>query len=94
MKCPFCSKGDINIIHIPVSLSFKKGPYGGGKAGITSTAEKTRVEEEKCSNCGKLRKEIEKALETGITKELSHEDRLKRLKDSGLPLILEGKRQE
>lgn len=90
MKCPFCNIGEIIVIHVPVFLKFKKGTYGGGKSGVSRTAEQNIVKEEKCPNCGKSKKDIEKALETGVTKEASHEERLKRLRDAGLPSRVEG----
>ncbi len=38
-----------------------------------------------CPNCGKSEKEIQQAFDTGITKTLSHAERLERLRRSGLP---------
>jgi len=40
---------------------------------------------EDCPKCGKKAKEIQRAYETGITKELTHEERLERLRKAGLP---------
>ena len=91
MKCPFCNIGNITIIHIPSSIGFRKGPYGGGRAGIVRSTEKTIIVDEKCQSCGKTNKEISKALETGNIKQLTHEDTLKRFKDSGLPLVFESR---
>jgi hypothetical protein len=42
-----------------------------------------------CSVCGKTKEEIQRAFETGETKQATHEERLKRLRDSGLPTRVE-----
>ena len=42
-----------------------------------------------CPNCGKTKKEIQKALDTGKTHDTPHEERLKRIKESGLPTVIE-----
>ncbi len=94
IKCPFCKIGDIKIIHIPKSVRFKKGSWGGSKPGIISTEEKVMIVDKECQNCRKTSKEIEKALKTGNVKEITHEEFLKRLKNSGLPTLIESKKQE
>lgn len=54
------------------------------------TTEQYNVRDVNCPKCGKKAKEIEKALKKGKTKDVSHEDRLKRLKEAGLPTRIEG----
>jgi predicted RNA-binding Zn-ribbon protein involved in translation (DUF1610 family) len=88
MKCPFCGKGDIEVLHIPSSVRFKKGPYGGSRGGAIRSQESTLVRTD-CPVCGKTKREIERALREGVTKEVSREERLKRLLDSGLPTKIE-----
>lgn len=87
IQCPFCGKQTITILHIPfVSNTFTSKSRAGGKV--------TRIQKERydilsgCSECVKSRKEVEKALNTGRTKEISHEERLKRIKEAGLPTKL------
>ena len=84
--CPFCKKGKVKVY-------FKEG-YIQAKASSISAGKKyskyqvdEKIEEVggDCPECGKSGKEIKKAFETGITKELSHDERLKRLQASGLP---------
>jgi hypothetical protein len=41
-----------------------------------------------CPACGKSKEEIERVFETGVIRELSHEERLKRLRDAGLPTVV------
>ena len=43
-----------------------------------------------CPECGKSKKEIERAFETGITRKKSHQEKLNRLKEAGLPTRIEG----
>jgi predicted RNA-binding Zn-ribbon protein involved in translation (DUF1610 family) len=88
MKCPFCGKGDIEVLFVPSSVRFKKGPYGGSRGGAIRSQEATLVQTD-CPTCGKTKQEIEKALRDGVTKEVSKEERLKRLMDSGLPTRIE-----
>lgn len=48
---------------------------------------------ERCPNCGKSKKEIKELLESGgITK--SHEERLKRLREAGLPTKIVSSRKD
>lgn len=82
-NCPFCGKLTITILHIPfVANTFTSKCRAGGR--------NTRYQKERfdvmsgCDECGKTRKEVENALNSS-GKEQSHEDRLRRLKESGLP---------
>lgn len=95
LKCPFCGKGDIEVLYVPSSVRFKKGTYGGSKKGVIRSQEKTMVQTNKCPNCGKSDKEIQKKTdgteEKNITKE-EHLKRLERLKAMGLPTKIVSKR--
>ncbi len=90
LECPFCKKGKIDCYYFPSSVKMVKGPYGGSKGAVERSADNLIVQTSKCPNCGKMKKEIEKALKLGVTKGLSHEERLKRLRESGLPTVIEG----
>lgn len=87
-KCPFCNEADIHYIHSPIFLKFKKGSYGGSKQGITRTQEKIMVTDEECPNCHKSRSQLEKRLKDN-KKEIPHEERIKRMRDAGLPTRIE-----
>jgi len=80
----------IRVLHIPfVSNTFSSSCRAGGK--------NTKIQKEKwdilsgCLECSKTLEEVKNAFEHG-TKQQTHEDRLKRLRASGLPLVLESKR--
>ena len=85
--CPFCKKETIRVLHIPfVKQTITSKCRAGGR--------NTRYQHEKfevisgCSACGKSKEEVEKALNGPLKKE-SHEERLKRLRESGIPTVIE-----
>ena len=55
---------------------------------IGDRCEKYEVISEKCPNCGKTKKEIQKRLKEGP--KLSHEEIIRRAKEAGLPLKIKG----
>ena len=88
--CPFCKKMSIRVLHIPfVSNTFSSSCRAGGK--------NTKIQKEGwkvlsgCPDCNKPLEEIKSALEHG-TKHETHEDKLKRLRNAGLPLVLESQK--
>lgn len=90
MKCPFCGKADINVINIPVVLTFKHGTHGGSKPAAARSAEQTLVKDDNCLSCGKPKKELEKAFKNGVTKKVTleeHKKRIERFKKQGLPTM-------
>ena len=45
----------------------------------------------KCPECGKSKKELKEVIAKGEGKQLSHEERLKRLRGAGLPTRIESR---
>lgn len=88
-KCPFCNKGKIDALYFPSVKNYIGGPHGVGKKLITHSKEDLIVEND-CPVCGKNHKEIKKAYEKGKVK--SHEERIKRIMESGLPTMVVSKR--
>jgi endogenous inhibitor of DNA gyrase (YacG/DUF329 family) len=87
IECPFCGKS-IKALHKPALVrEIKKSSWGGSKKSYKTDAEVFEVTED-CPNCGKTKKEIEKALKHG--KEPSNEEIIKRMKEAGLPLKIKG----
>jgi Zn ribbon nucleic-acid-binding protein len=83
IKCPFCEQGDIVTLYTPGMMITKYGRASSNKKAINYFIdEKYSVMSDKCPNCGKSKKEIEKALEKG--KEPSNEEIVKRLREAGL----------
>ncbi len=84
IECPFCKKETIKVLYKPSVLQFATthSSAAGTKRKIYRTREKYKILSEKCSNCGKTRKELEKALRD---KKPSREEILRRIKEAGLP---------
>ncbi len=88
-ECPFCKKGKIKILHREEVYGFQKTRASSNIKTIPKVyPEKNEIISEKCPNCGKTKKEIEKRLKEG--KILSHEEVIKRAKEAGLPLKIKG----
>jgi len=86
-KCPFCNIGEITISYVPSSVRFKKGSWGGSRPGAIRSQEHSSIQEDKCPNCGKTKREIQAKLDGEMV--VSTEERIKRLRDSGLPTQIE-----
>ena len=88
-ECPFCKQKTINVIHIEETFSAKRTRIRAGRSTkYVKSPERYEILVEKCSNCGKSKKEIEKSLKQG--KELSNEEIIRRMKEAGLPLKIKG----
>jgi hypothetical protein len=83
VECPFCKQRTIKIMHRPESYTTQTTRAGSNRKTIPNlTPAKDEVLSDKCSNCGKSKKEIEKALKEG--KQPSNEEIIKRMKEAGL----------
>lgn len=86
LTCPFCKEGKIEGIHFTSVKKYVSGPYGGGKNKVIQSEDSLHVTTD-CPKCGakaeKIRSEFNKE------RQVSHEERLKRLRDSGLPTVIE-----
>jgi hypothetical protein len=78
--------------------TFYKEGYLQAKTSRISAGAKTKYYKrpdayevlEDCPNCGRKKKDIQKALDGEIaTKRMSHEERIKRFKEAGFPLVIE-----
>lgn len=88
IECPFC-KAKIKVLCKPSMLQFKVSRIAAGtKRTPYKTEEKCILLVDKCPNCGKSKKEIEKRLKEG--KQLSNEEIIRRMKEAGLPLKIRG----
>ena len=90
MTCPFCGKGKVNVYHKEGFIQAKTSRISaGGKQTFYKKPDEYHVQND-CPECGKSKKEIERAFETGITRKKSHQEKLNRLKEAGLPTRIEG----
>jgi len=93
IECPFCHKVGIGCFRIPVHREPHTSRISGKSATrYFSVPEKVNILSG-CPNCGKTKNEIQKAIDTGKTKVLTHEERIEMLKKRGLPLILGSKKE-
>lgn len=93
IECPFCKKNVVKTLKFESFMQAERTHISAGTKYIYHrTPEKYEVLD-KCPNCGKTKEEIQKALDTGITKQLSHEERLRRLMKAGLPTKIVSKRE-
>lgn len=89
INCPFCNKGKIDITIIPEHYSYHSA-RAFGKVKKIPVVHPEHIEIHfKCPKCGKSKKELKEVIEKGTIKQLSHEERLKRLRESGLPTQIE-----
>ena len=89
LECPFCHKGDVRVFHKEGYLQPRVSRISAGaKVRYYRMPDTYRVLED-CPECGKSKREIQRAFETGVTKEVSHEERLRRLREAGLPTRVE-----
>jgi phage FluMu protein Com len=82
IACPFCKSQTIVVVHRPPTL-ITKSCRGSGTTRSSSFKTKDEIRIiSGCSNCGKTKEEIEKALKHG--KEPSREEVIKRMREAGL----------
>lgn len=94
IKCPFCGKLTIKVFRRPSRLEHKATHISAGSKTIYYRVPESYEILSGCSACSKSRKEVQKAFDTGVTTELSHEERLKRLREAGLALRIAIKRKK
>jgi hypothetical protein len=86
--CPFCDAGNVNVTFVPSCFSWNVSRIAAGSKRSKFIHDPQTIVHNKCPNCGKSKSEIKEALERG-GKAPSHEEQLKRLKESGLPTKIE-----
>lgn len=89
LNCPFCKGGKI-LVTIMSAYFVDKTSRIAGKSKKVPTFRPERIEVNSgCSQCGKSKNEIKEAIKNGALG-LSHEERIERLKKSGIPTRIEG----
>jgi len=82
IECPFC-KAKIKVLYKPSMLRFHVSRVSAKTARVPyRTEEKREILVDKCPNCGKSKKEIEKRLKEG--KQPTNEEIIRRMKEAGL----------
>jgi len=88
VECPFCREGKVKTFYKEGYMQANTTRIAGRKCTRSYRRPETYEVLENCSSCRKTKGEIQKALNTGKTKVLSHEERIAMLKKRGLPLVL------
>lgn len=92
LECPFCHKGRVKTFHKEGYMQAKSSRISAGAKTKYYRRPDTYEVLEDCPDCGKKKKEIQKAMDGEIsTKRMSHEERLKRIKAAGLSTEIEEK---
>ena len=89
ISCPFCKKGTISVTTTSEYYSYSISRISAKSERIPRYHKPIIEVHSKCPECGKSKNEIKEALERGFMKEIPHEERLKRIRDSGLPTRIE-----
>jgi uncharacterized Zn finger protein len=86
IECPFCKKETVKAIYYPsiLQVTRSRSAAAGTKAKFYRSKEKIEIISD-CSNCGKSKKEIIKALQE---KKINLRKRLEELKKLGLSTII------
>jgi predicted RNA-binding Zn-ribbon protein involved in translation (DUF1610 family) len=85
VECPFCGKLGVKAFHKPSHLEPKATHISAGSGTTYHRVPESYDIVGGCPNCGKTREQIERAFDTGMTREVPHEQRLRRLREAGLP---------
>ena len=87
IDCPFCGKKVIKALHFGSYLQAHVSRISSGaKTTYSRVPDKHKILSD-CPECGKSKKDITDRLE-GKTQR-SHEERIERLRQRGLPLVIE-----
>lgn len=88
-KCPFCRKAKVKVFHKEGYIQAKKSHIAAGDRFTFHSMPDTYEVLEDCQKCGKSRKEIQRVFEMGVTRELTHKERVERQRKAGLPTRIE-----
>lgn len=89
VECPLCKKATITISFVAGYMTWSVSRIAAG-AKRTPYFHDPRIRPHSaCPSCKATREDIKEALERGSGKRLSHEERLRRLAEAGLPTTVE-----
>ena len=89
IECPFCGKVGVRAFHKPSHLEGKRTHISAGTKTRHYRVPESYDVLSGCPHCGKAREQIERAFETGLTRDVTHEERLRRLRAAGLPTTVQ-----
>jgi transcription elongation factor Elf1 len=86
IDCPFCGKARISVTTTPGYYSYSAARAFGKVKNIPVYHEEKVEVASDCPACGKTRKEIKEVVENGGKPPKTFEERLARMRESGLPV--------
>lgn len=93
IECPFCGKTGVKALFKPSYLEHKTSRISeGAKTQYYRVPDSYEVMGG-CPHCGKSEEDVKRAFETGMTREVTHQERLERLRKAGLPTRIVGTRE-
>lgn len=89
VECPFCNKAKVSVTYIAGYMSWRVSRISAGSKRTRFFHDPKIKVNSSCPNCKASRQDIKDALERGVTNKLSHEERIKRFKERGLPTVIQ-----
>ena len=89
VKCPFCGQGDIEVMTTLDWYSEGRAHAAGKSKMIPQYHPEKKEILNKCPSCDKSKSELKEAIEN--FGKMSFEERIQRLRSSGLPTVIESK---
>jgi len=88
-ECPFCKKRTVVAFHHPAHREARTSRISAGAKTKWIMVPESYDILSGCSNCGATKEEIQDKIDG--KEKITHEERVKRLKERGLPLVIESK---
>jgi len=89
VKCPFCGAEGVRAFVKPSYLQATTSRISAGAKTTYHRVPASVAYQGSCPKCGKTAKEMQEATRTGITQRMTHEERLQRIREAGLPTVIE-----
>jgi hypothetical protein len=89
LECPFCRNAKVQVFHKEDYVQARRSHIAAGDSFTFCNMPDTYEVLEDCPNCGKKAKEIQEVYERGITRQLTHQERLERMKRASFPTRIE-----
>ena len=88
VDCPICKKAKVTVSFIAGYMSYSVSRIAAGSKRTPYFHDPKVRAMTTCPACKATKAEIKEALERGNSEKPSHEERLRRLKESGLPTVI------
>ena len=92
VDCPICKEAKVRVSFVAGYMTWSVSRIAAGSKRTPYFHDPRIRPQSSCPSCKATRQEIKEALERGGQK-ASHEERLRRIQESGLPTVIETKRK-